>query len=84
MASGKTTLVEALASECIGKEMGSIEKKNTISDYLDEERQRGSSIKSSIIPLNFKDYKINLIDLPGMMILFKRQLVRYPLLKELF
>lgn len=65
MASGKTTLVEALASECIGKEMGSIEKKNTISDYLDEERQRGSSIKSSIIPLNFKDYKINLIDLPG-------------------
>lgn len=49
----------------MGKEMGSIEKKNTISDYLDEERQRGSSIKSSIIPLNFRDYKINLIDLPG-------------------
>lgn len=65
MASGKTTLVEALASESFGKEMGSIEKKNTISDYLEEERQRGSSIKSSIIPINYNDYKINLIDLPG-------------------
>ena len=33
MSSGKTTLAEALASECMGKEMGSVEKKNTISDY---------------------------------------------------
>ena len=65
MTSGKTTLAEALASEYLNKEMGSIEKKNTISDYLDEEKQKGASIRSSIIPINYGDYKINLIDLPG-------------------
>lgn len=63
--SGKTILTEALYCTVNNLQMGSIERKDTISDYLEEERLRGSSIKSSIVPINYNDYKINLIDLPG-------------------
>lgn len=64
--SGKTTLVESLAYKCgLIPEKGSIEKKNTISDFLDEEKKKQSSVSSSVIPLIYNDYKINLIDIPG-------------------
>lgn len=65
MSSGKTTLVEGLYSTTNNTKMGSIDRKSTISDYTDEEKTRGSSIKSSIVPISYKDYKINLIDVPG-------------------
>ena len=64
-ASGKTTLVESLYSLSTGNPKGSIERKNTISDYTQEEQNRKSSIKSSIVPINYNNYKINLIDIPG-------------------
>lgn len=64
-ASGKTTLVESLYSLATGNPKGSIERKNTISDYTQEEQNRKSSIKSSIVPINYNNYKINLIDIPG-------------------
>ena len=63
--SGKTTLVESLYSITSGAPKGSIEKGTTISDYTAEEKAKMSSIKSSIVPINYKDYKINLIDVPG-------------------
>jgi len=64
--SGKTSLVESLAyvSKLI-PEKGSIEKKNTISDFLDEEKKKQSSISSSIVPLEYNNHKINIIDVPG-------------------
>ncbi len=64
--SGKTTLVESLAfcSGLISKK-GEVEKKNTISDYNLDEQKKQSSISTSIIPIYYNDYKINLIDLPG-------------------
>ena len=64
--SGKTSLVESLAftSGAI-KEKGEVEKKNTISDYTDDEKRRGGSIQTSIIPLNYEGYKVNLVDIPG-------------------
>lgn len=65
LGSGKTSLVEALYSTAENKEKGSIERKNTVSDYLQEEQQRLSSVTNSIIPVNYKDYKLNLMDLPG-------------------
>lgn len=65
MSSGKTTLVEGLYSTTNNTKMGSIDRKSTISDYTDEEKTRGSSIKSSLVPISYKDYKINLIDVPG-------------------
>ena len=63
--SGKTTLVEALASTANGTAKGSVEKGTTISDYLPEEKAKLSSVRLSIVPLTFNDTKINLIDIPG-------------------
>lgn len=63
--SGKTSLVEALYYTVYGNEKGSVEKKNTISDYLKEEKARLSSISTSVVPLNYQDHKINLLDIPG-------------------
>lgn len=62
---GKTSLTEALYSITTQTEKGSIEKKNTVSDYLKEEKQRMSSISTSVVPIQFQGYKINLLDLPG-------------------
>ena len=64
--SGKTTLVESLAftSKLIPVK-GSIEAKNTLSDYTPEEQKRGSSVQTAIVPLEYNGYKINLIDIPG-------------------
>ena len=64
--SGKTTLVESLAftSKAIPVK-GEVEKKNTISDYTSDEQKRGSSIQTSVVPLSYEDYKINLLDIPG-------------------
>lgn len=44
--SGKTSLVESLYSIANNKEKGSIEKKNTISDYLNEEKTRLCSVST--------------------------------------
>ncbi len=63
--SGKTSLVEALHSAVTNKPKGSVEKKNTISDFLTEEQLRGSSVRLSVVPLQYRDSTINLIDVPG-------------------
>ena len=64
--SGKTSLVEAMyqiANE-LG-EKGSIEKKNTISDYLVEEQKRLSSVSTSVVSFEYLGHRINLLDIPG-------------------
>ena len=64
--SGKTSLAEAMLfnSGAINR-LGKIEEGNTTSDYDEEEIRRQTSINSSIIPVEWKDHKINLIDTPG-------------------
>ena len=62
---GKTSLVEALYAMVNNVAKGSVEKKNTVSDYLKEETSRLSSISTSLIPLLYRDHKINLLDIPG-------------------
>lgn len=64
--SGKTSLVESLAyvSKLIPVK-GEVEKKNTLSDYTPEEQKKGGSIQTSVIPLEYEGYKVNLIDIPG-------------------
>ncbi len=66
LGSGKTSLTESLAlvSGRIDKK-GSVEKKNTISDYTPEEQTKLSSLTSSLIPLEFEGLKINVLDAPG-------------------
>ena len=63
--SGKTSLAEALSAFVTKKEKGTIERKNTISDFLKEEQSRLSSSSSAVIPVVYNDNKINLIDVPG-------------------
>lgn len=64
--SGKTTLSEALAfTSGLIASKGEVEKKNTISDYLDQEKEKLTSISASFVPTYYKDYKFNFIDLPG-------------------
>ena len=64
--SGKTTLAEALlySAGAIPK-MGTITEKNTVSDYNEDEKERKSSISSSLISFTYNSKKINVIDIPG-------------------
>ncbi|MFA5524352.1 MAG: elongation factor G [Tissierellales bacterium] len=63
---GKTTLTEAiLFAAGITKRKGRIEDGNTTSDYDKEEIARQFSIGTSIIPVEWKDFKYNLLDTPG-------------------
>lgn len=65
-ASGKTALTEALLyySNTIDR-LGKVDEGTTVSDYDQEEKRRGISLTTSIIPLEWKNIKINLIDTPG-------------------
>ncbi|MFA7032281.1 MAG: elongation factor G [Bacilli bacterium] len=64
--SGKTSLVESLLLTCGAiPAKGEVERKNTVSDYTPEEQKKGTSIQTAIIPLNYQDYKINILDIPG-------------------
>ena len=64
--SGKTNLTEAMLFQSgATKRMGKVSDKNTISDFSKEEAERQSSIGTSIIPIEWKDIKINIIDTPG-------------------
>lgn len=64
--SGKTSLVEALLynTGAINR-LGRIEEKNTVSDWDDEEKERGISLATTLVPVEFEDHKINLLDAPG-------------------
>ena len=63
---GKTTLVEAMAylSGLISR-MGTIQNGNTISDFQTEEAKRTYSISTSLVPIEWKDHKFNILDTPG-------------------
>ncbi len=63
---GKTMLAEA-AMHVAGNttRLGRIEDGTTISDFEEEEIRRGISLSTSVIPVEYKDYKINLLDTPG-------------------
>jgi elongation factor G len=63
---GKTSLCEALLfkSGTISRQ-GTITDGTTTSDYDPEEIKRGISIHSTLLPLEWQDCKINLIDTPG-------------------
>ena len=63
---GKTTLTEAMAYLAgITTRMGKTDDGNTISDYDKEEQKRHFSIGTSVIPIEWDDCKINVLDTPG-------------------
>jgi elongation factor G len=63
---GKTMLAEAcLHFSGATTRLGQIEDGTTISDYEDEEIRRNLSLSTTIIPVEYKDHKINILDTPG-------------------
>jgi elongation factor G len=64
--SGKTTLAETMLFEAGAiNRRGSIEENNTVSDYHPLEKEKQKSIFSCFMNLDWRGYKINLIDTPG-------------------
>jgi elongation factor G len=63
---GKTTLAEAILYALkFTDRLGRVEEGNTVSDYDPEEVKRQLSITASVLPVEYKDHKINVLDLPG-------------------
>jgi elongation factor G len=64
--SGKTILTEAfLHFTGATTRLGKIDEGNTVSDFDEEEIRRGISLYSTVIPVEYKDVKINFLDTPG-------------------
>lgn len=64
--SGKTSLVEAMAYlSGITSRLGKVEDGNTVSDFGKEEQKRKISISTSVVPVEWEGYKINVLDAPG-------------------
>ncbi|MEP7285059.1 MAG: elongation factor G [Chloroflexota bacterium] len=63
---GKTSLIEALlfTTGAVSR-MGKITDGTTISDYDEDEKQRQLSINTALVPLEFDNCKLNILDAPG-------------------
>ena len=63
---GKTMLAEAfLHFTGVTTRLGRIEDGSTAADFEDEEIRRGLSLSTAVIPVEYKDHKINFLDTPG-------------------
>jgi elongation factor G len=65
---GKTSLAEAMmfAAGAINR-LGKVEEGSTVSDWDPDEHKRQFSLMVSVLPLEWKDHKVNIIDTPGYM-----------------
>ncbi len=64
--SGKTMLVEAFLHQTgATTRLGKIEDGTTVADFEEEEIRRGISLSTALIPVEYKDFKINFMDTPG-------------------
>ncbi|MCD4826867.1 MAG: elongation factor G [Acholeplasmataceae bacterium] len=63
---GKTSMSESLLYVSGGIEKkGEVERKSTVSDYLVEEHLKQTSLSLSLVPVEWKNYKLNFLDVPG-------------------
>ena len=63
---GKTSLSEAILFNTGHiTRLGRVDDGNTTSDFEPEEVSRGSSVQLSLLPCEWKNTKINLLDTPG-------------------
>ncbi|MDD8002417.1 elongation factor G [Bacillus cereus] len=63
---GKTSLTERILYETnVIKEIGRVDSGNTQTDSMELERQRGITIKASVVSFFTDDIKVNVIDTPG-------------------
>jgi len=64
---GKTTLAETMVFEAgLLNRRGTVEEGTTVSDYHDIEKDRGNSVYATSLHTEWRDYKINIIDTPGL------------------
>jgi len=64
--SGKTTLAESMLFEAgVIKRRGSVENKNTVSDYFPVELEYGYSVFPTVFHVEWNNKKLNIIDCPG-------------------
>lgn len=65
--SGKTTLAETMLYEAgIINRRGRVETKNTVADYHEIEHEKGNSVFATPLHTEWRNYKINIIDTPGL------------------
>ena len=63
---GKTMLAEALLHfSGATTRLGKIEDGTTVADFEDEEIRRRISLSTAVLPVEYREYKINLLDTPG-------------------
>ncbi len=63
---GKTSLTEAMIyATGATSRMGRVEDGNTVADYHPEELKRKSTVNTSLVACEWKDNKINVLDVPG-------------------
>lgn len=64
---GKTTLAETMLFEAgLINRRGTVENKNTVSDYHQIEHERENSVYATLLHTEWRNYKINIIDTPGL------------------
>ena len=64
---GKTTLAETMLFEAgLINRRGTVENKNTVSDYHEVEHERETSVFATPLHTEWRNYKINIIDTPGL------------------
>ncbi|MFA5837632.1 MAG: elongation factor G [Bellilinea sp.] len=63
---GKTMLTEAFLHFTGGStRLGRIEDGTTVSDYDEQEHKRGISLYTTVVPVEYRDVKLNFLDTPG-------------------
>ncbi|MDD4802312.1 MAG: elongation factor G [Syntrophomonas sp.] len=63
---GKTSLAEAMIFNTGAiKRLGKVDDGNTVADFLPEEIKKKITISTALIPCEYKDAKINVLDTPG-------------------
>jgi len=65
--SGKTTLAETMLFEAgLINRRGTVENKNSIADHHEIEHEKGYSVYATPLHTEWRNYKINIIDTPGL------------------
>lgn len=63
---GKTSLAEAMIYNTgATKRLGKVDDGNTVADFLPEEIKKKITISTALVPCEYRDHKINVLDTPG-------------------
>lgn len=63
---GKTTITEGILYETgVTHNIGAVHEGETVTDWMEQERERGITITAAAVTCYWKEHKINIIDTPG-------------------